>query len=80
MGWSSGGKLMEDIILALRHTSATSAERKRFYRMVIRAFEHHDCDVLRVGAGEVEDSKEVRKAIGTKARQLFVKEVTRAQQ
>jgi hypothetical protein len=33
-------------------------------------------DVFREGAGEIEDTKETRKAVGTRARELFHRRIT----
>jgi len=47
MGWTSGSYLMDRIIEAVKHfESASSEEKKSFFKDAIAAFEQEDADTL----------------------------------
>lgn len=45
MGWSSGGRLLGDIVMSTKK-SIPSKYRKEYYKLLIDHFECHDCDVI----------------------------------
>jgi len=52
MGWSSGSRLMTDIIFDLKKSEIDFDERKEVYKILIENFEHFDCDTLDECVGE----------------------------
>jgi len=46
MGWGSGSYLMIDIIRALKRARISPKDRTKIYKVLIPAFEDHDCDTL----------------------------------
>lgn len=46
MGWASGSGLMQDVITAVNKSFRRGKGAKKFYEMVIEAFQDHDCDTL----------------------------------
>jgi hypothetical protein len=46
MGWSSGSRIMTEIIEAAKDTISDDAERLDLYKIMIDIFEDHDCDTL----------------------------------
>lgn len=46
MGWSSGSRLCNDIILQMANTDLSEDDRKTVYEFIIKSFEDYDCDNL----------------------------------
>jgi hypothetical protein len=46
MGWSSGSKIMTEIIETLMETIVDEDDRAETYSALIDIFEDHDCDTL----------------------------------